>query len=374
MIKFLDLHKINKRFESEFQEKFQQLLDSGHYILGKEVEIFENNFAAYCGTKHCVGISNGLDALTLIFRAYIQLGKLQAGDEILIPANTFFASVLSVINAGLTPVFVEPDLDTFNISVKEIKNNYSPKIKAIMAVHLYGQLADMEAINTFAEKHDLLIIEDAAQAHGAIQNTKYKIPNTKELKAGNLSHAAAFSFYPSKNLGALGDAGAVTTNDSVLAETISKLHNYGSEKKYEYRLIGANNRLDEIQAMFLNVKLEYLDADNVKRQEIAKRYLAEITSKKIELPFYDGSKNHVFHVFVVRVKDREDFVSYLKRHHIETLIHYPVPPHKQEALSQFKNLSLPITEDIHKTVVSIPMSPIMTNQEVTQIINTINAY
>lgn len=366
MIKFLDLNKINKRFEPEFQKKLQQFFDSGHYILGQEVETFETNFAAYCGTKHCIGISNGLDALTLIFKAYIQLGKLQKGDEILIPANTFFASILSVINAGLTPVLVESNRDSFNISVKEIENNYSPKIKAIMPVHLYGQLANMEAINAFAEKHNLLVIEDAAQAHGA--------ENRNGKKAGNLSHAAAFSFYPSKNLGALGDGGAVITNDSFLAETINKLHNYGSEKKYEHSLIGTNNRLDEIQALFLNIKLKYLDADNLKRQELAKKYLSEINNEKVELPFYNYTKDHVFYVFVVRVKDREDFISYLKKHDIETLIHYPIPPHKQEALSRFKNLSLPITEEIHRTVVSIPFSPVMTDQEITQIIQNINAY
>ncbi|PWK18214.1 DegT/DnrJ/EryC1/StrS family aminotransferase [Xanthomarina spongicola] len=366
MIKFLDLHKINKRFESEFQKKFQEFLDSGHYILGQEVTAFERDFASYCGTKYCVGTSNGLDALTLIFKAFIHLGKLKEGDEVIIPANTFFASALSVINSGLTPVFVEPDRDTFNISIKEIEKHYTPKVKAIMAVHLYGQLANMEAINGFAEKQSLLVIEDAAQAHGA--------ENDIGKKAGNLSHAAAFSFYPSKNLGALGDGGAVTTNDSVLAETINKLHNYGSEKKYEHSLIGSNNRLDEIQAMFLNIKLRLLDTDNLKRQEIAKRYVSEVKNIKIQMPFYDNSKNHVFHVFVVRVKNRNNFVSYLKKHNIETLIHYPIPPHKQEALINFKGLSLPITEEIHNTVVSIPISPVITSNEISQIIDTINAY
>ncbi|TYA58289.1 DegT/DnrJ/EryC1/StrS family aminotransferase [Formosa maritima] len=366
MIKFLDLHKINKRFESEFQIKIQQFLDSGHYILGQEVENFERNFAAYCDTKYCVGTSNGLDALTLIFKAFIHLGKLKEGDEVIIPANTFFASVLSVINAGLIPVFVEPDKKTFSISVKEIEKVCTSKVKAIMAVHLYGQLANMEAINTFAKAHHLVVVEDAAQAHGA--------ENSESKKAGNLSDAAAFSFYPSKNLGALGDGGAVTTNNLVLAETIKKLHNYGSEKKYEYSLVGCNNRLDEIQAIFLNIKLKHLDTDNLKRQEIAKRYLSEIKNEKVELPFYNNSQNHVFHLFVVRVKHREDFISYLKKQKIETLIHYPTPPHKQKALSNFNSLSLPITEEIHHTVVSIPISPVMTNEEITQIINSINTY
>mgnify|MGYP001028752728 CR=1 FL=1 len=366
MIKFLDLHKVNKRFESEFQEKFQNFLDSGHYILGKEVKKFETNFADYCGTKYCIGTSNGLDALTLIFKAYLELGKLKTGDHVLIPANTFFASVLSVINSGLIPVFVEPEKDTFNISIQEIEKSLTSNVKVIMAVHLYGQLANMEAINTFANKHDLLVIEDAAQAHGAKTNSG--------KKAGNLSHAAAFSFYPSKNLGALGDGGAITTNDALLAETINKLHNYGSEKKYEHSLIGNNHRLDEIQAMFLNIKLSYLDADNLKRQEIAKRYISEMNNDKVKLPFYNKSQNHVFHLFVVCVKDRDSFISYLKKQEIETLIHYPIPPHKQVALHKYKDLSLPITEDIHNTVVSLPISPVMNPNEVTQIINTINAY
>ncbi|GGG54790.1 DegT/DnrJ/EryC1/StrS family aminotransferase [Bizionia arctica] len=376
MIKFLDLKNINKRFEPEFQRKFEQFLNSGHYILGQEVEIFETSFASYCGTNYCIGTSNGLDALTLIFRAYLELGILKTGDHVMIPANTFFASVLSVINSGLIPVFVEPDLETFNISVQEIEKQMTPNVKAIMAVHLYGQLANMEAINLIAEKYNLLVIEDAAQAHGAVQvsNSNNQNSNSKVLKAGNLGNVAAFSFYPSKNLGALGDGGAVTTNDKVLAETIKKLHNYGSDKKYEHNLIGYNHRLDEIQAMFLNVKLPHLDADNLKRQEIAKRYLTEISSEKIALPFYDGSKNHVFHVFVVRMKNRDNFVSFLKKHDIETLIHYPIPPHKQKALETFNKLRLPITEEIHETVVSLPISPIMTNNDVSQVIKVLNAY
>ncbi|WP_417889431.1 DegT/DnrJ/EryC1/StrS family aminotransferase [Xanthomarina gelatinilytica] len=376
MIKFLDLQQINKRFETEFQQKFQQFLNSGQYILGAEVETFETDFANYCGTKFCVGTSNGLDALTLIFKAYLELGILKPGDQVMLPANTFFASVLSVIHSGLHPIFIEPERDTFNISVKDIEKQLTPHVKAIMVVHLYGQLANMEVINQLAEKHKLLVIEDAAQAHGAVFNSEFKIQDSELInqKAGNLGHAAAFSFYPSKNLGALGDGGAITTNDIVLFETIKKLRNYGSDKKYEYQLKGFNNRLDEVQAMFLNVKLKYLDADNEKRQIIAKRYLSDISSKKIELPFYDGSKNHVFHLFVVTVKDRENFVSYLKKQNIETLIHYPIPPHKQKALVSFNHLSLPVTENIHETVVSLPMSPVMTEQEVSKVINAINSY
>jgi dTDP-4-amino-4,6-dideoxygalactose transaminase len=373
MIKFLDLHKINQRFEKAFQKKFQHFLDSGHYILGKEVTVFETDFAKYCGTKYCVGVSNGLDALMLIFKAYLELEKLTEGDEVIIPANTYIASILPLLNLGLIPVFVEPELKTFNINPSEIEKHITQNTKAILAVHLYGQLASMDAINTVAKKYDLLVIEDAAQAHGAIFSN-YKYQNLNSRKAGNLSHVAAFSFYPSKNLGALGDAGAVTTNDKQLYDYIKKLRNYGSSKKYINEIKGYNCRLDELQAAFLNVKLPDLDSDNQKRRTIAKRYISEIDNKKIMLPFYNGSKDHVFHIFAVLVELREDFVNYLKIIGIETLIHYPIPPHKQEALQEFSDLKLPITEQIHKNIVSLPMSPVLTQNEVNKIIRILNAY
>ncbi|MCB0446939.1 MAG: DegT/DnrJ/EryC1/StrS family aminotransferase [Gelidibacter sp.] len=366
MIPFLDLQSINARFESEFSKQFQHFLESGQYILGPEVEAFENNFANYCGTTYCIGTANGLDALTMIFKSYILIGKLKLGDEVIVPANTFVASILSVIHAGLTPVLVEPDEETFNISVSEVKKQVTKKTKAILAVHLYGQLADMESLQELAEANQLLLIEDAAQAHGAVTNYK--------LKAGNLSAAAAFSFYPSKNLGCLGDGGAVTTNDLTLADCIKKMRNYGSTTKYVNEIIGFNSRLDALQAAFLNIKLKVLDADNNRRQEIAKQYCTQITNKKIRLPFYDCSKNHVFHVFVVRVDNRQDFIAYLNKHHIGYLIHYPIPPHQQKALSVFGHLSFPITERIHETVVSIPMSPIMTNEDVQEMIQILNTY
>ncbi|QRM89549.1 aminotransferase class V-fold PLP-dependent enzyme [Lacinutrix sp. WUR7] len=366
MIKFLDLHKINARFDIPFQEQFKQFLDSGYYILGKQVATFETNFASYCGTKHSIGTSNGLDALILIFKAYKELGLLQDGDEVIVPANTFIASFLAVIHSGLKPVFIEPDLVTYNLSLSEIEKQITPNTKAILAVHLYGQIADMQSINTLAEKHGLLVVEDAAQAHGAVyENNK---------KAGNLSDVAAFSFYPAKNLGALGDGGAITTNNDALAAVIRKLRNYGSSKKYLHDTIGFNNRLDEIQAAFLNIKLPKLDADNEKRREIAKRFISEIKNEKITLPFYDNSKNHVFHLFVILVEDRADFTSFLKQNEIETLIHYPIAPHKQEALKDFASLKLPVTELIHKNIVSLPISPVLTKKEITQIIQTINAY
>ncbi|MCL4119040.1 UNVERIFIED_CONTAM: hypothetical protein GTU68_041812 [Idotea baltica] len=366
MIKFQDLHKINARFETQFQEQFQQFLNSGHYILGQQVSSFETSYSKYCGTKHCVGTSNGLDALILIFKAYKTLGLLKENDEVLVPANTYIASILSVIHSGLKPVFVEPDEHTYNISVQAIEKNITPKTKAILAVHLYGQLADMTKINILAKQYDLLIIEDAAQAHGASDDIG--------IKAGNLSDAAAFSFYPSKNLGALGDGGAVTTNNDALAKTIKKLRNYGSSKKYENELVGFNNRLDEIQAAFLSVKLTKLDEDNAKRRLIVKRYLSEMKNEKIKLPFYSNASDHVFHQFVVLVEDRNHFVDYLKKKDIETLIHYPIAPHKQEAFKAYESLNLPLTEQIHKTIVSLPISPVMVENEVIQIINAINVY
>ena len=373
MIKFLDLHQINARFENQFQEVFKRFLDSGHYILGNEVQTFEANFATYCGAKHCIGTANGLDALILIFKAYIQLGKLQLGDEVLVPANTYIASILSVIHAGLKPVFVEPNSATYNISPSEIEKHITDKTKAILVVHLYGQLADMDAIKTIAESNNLLIIEDAAQAHGAVLSSEFRVQSS-ELKAGNLSDAAAFSFYPSKNLGALGDAGAVTTNDSELAACIRLLRNYGSSKKYENTLLGFNSRLDELQAAILSIKLQYLDADNERRTSIAKRYLSEIKNKNVQLPFYDGSDNHVFHVFVVLVDDRTRFITHLETHHIGYLIHYPMAPHKQKALKDYHHLSLPITEHIHESCVSIPISPVMTDEDVEKVISVINHY
>lgn len=367
MIKFLDLNKINARFEDEFSSRFKAFLDSGYYIKGSEVEHFESSFAKYCGTKHCIGVANGLDALTLIFRGYIELGQLQENDEVIVPANTFIASVLAVINAGLKPVFVEPDEATYNISPTEIEKHITSQTKAILVVHLYGQIADMEAINTIAKQHGMLVIEDAAQAHGAVLASVDK-------KAGNLSHAAAFSFYPSKNLGALGDAGGITTNDDALARCVKLLHNYGSEEKYVNDIIGVNSRLDELQAAFLNVKLKYLDSDNTIRRGIAKRYLDEVNNPKIKLPYYDLSDNHVFYVFPVRVENRIHFEDYLKENGIGYLIHYPHAPHHQKALLEYKSLYLPLTEAIHKTIISIPLSPVMSSKEIETIINALNLY
>lgn len=366
MIKFLDLYKINDRFEKEFKDQFSRFLDSGTYVLGNQVDIFEKAYAEYCGTKYCIGVSNGLDALILIFRGYIELGFLSKNDEIIVPANTFLASIIAIKEVGLTPVLIEPDIDTYNISILEIEKHISPKTKAIMVVHLYGLLVDMNGISKLAKENDLIVVEDAAQAHGAI--------NHQGKKAGDLSNAAAFSFYPSKNLGALGDAGGITTNDKGLNDIIRKLRNYGSSTKYVYDYVGKNNRLDEIQAVFLNIKLKYLDQDNEKRRSIAKTYLKNINNEKVNLPFYDTSKNHVFYAFVILVEKRDVFIGYLKENDIQTLIHYPIPPHKQKAFFDLHTNSLPLTETIHNTIVSLPISPVMTREEVDKVIQVVNKY
>ncbi|MDR7210059.1 DegT/DnrJ/EryC1/StrS family aminotransferase [Flavobacterium piscis] len=366
MIKFLDLKKINEPYETLFQEKLKSVLDNGWYILGKEVETFEKAFAAYCQSKYCIGVGNGFDALVLIFKGYIQLGKLQKGDEVIVPANTYIASILAILQADLVPVLVEPRLETYNIDPNLITEKVTSKTKAVLAVHLYGQLAEMDAINTIANQYNLLVIEDAAQAHGAIL--------VENKKSGNLSNAAAFSFYPGKNLGALGDGGAVTTNDDELAKIIQSLRNYGSQEKYQNEYIGVNSRLDELQAAFLNVKLPNLDTENNKRRVIARRYLAEIKNDKITLPFWDFSENHVFHLFVIRTKNRDHLQQYLLDKGIQTMVHYPIPPHKQKAFSKWHTLSLPITEKIHDEVLSLPISPVISIDEVKFIVEVLNNY
>lgn len=366
MIPFLELHKINQQYEPSFRAQFQEFLNSGHYILGAQVSAFEKDFASYCGTQHCIGVGNGLDALRLILEGYKSLGKLTEGDGVLVAANTFIATIIAIKQAGLTPILVEAETKTFNFDLKDLSAKIWSKVKAIMPVHLYGQISPMDAINALASEHGLLVIEDAAQAHGAMY------ANGK--RAGNLGHAAAFSFYPSKNLGALGDAGAVTTNDEALAEAIKKLRNYGSSGKYINELLGVNSRLDEIQAAFLKIKLPDLDADNEKRRRVARQYLSKINNEKITLPAYDDSESHVFHLFVVQVQDRADFITYLSENEIGYLIHYPTPPHQQEALNELNTLSFPVAETIHKQVLSLPMSPVMTEVQVDRVIQVLNKY
>lgn len=366
MISFLDLKKINEPYETAFQEKLKLVLNNGWYILGKETEAFEKAFAKYCNSDYCIGVGNGFDALVLIFKGYIELGKLQKGDEVIVPANTYIASILAIMQADLVPVLVEPKLETYNINPDLIAEKITSKTKAILVVHLYGQLVEMSQVNAIAAENNLLLIEDGAQAHGAISNQKPAISN-QQL-------SIAYSFYPGKNLGALGDGGAITTNDPELAKVLFSLRNYGSEKKYHNEFIGVNSRLDEIQAAFLNVKLSNLNNDNQKRREVARRYLTEIKNNKIVLPFWDLSENHVFHLFVIRTENRNELQKYLLENEIQTMIHYPIAPHKQKAFSHWNDLSFPVTEKIHNEVLSLPMSPILTNDEVSFIIDVLNKY
>jgi len=361
MIKFLDLHKINERFRVEIDDRIKQVLDSGWYLLGNQDKTFENNFAKYCGTKHCIGCANGLDALNLIIRAY----GFNKGDEIIVPANTYIASILAISQNGCTPVLVEPDINTYNINPDLIEEKITDKTKAIMVVHLYGQAVEMEKIWALAEKYDLKIIEDSAQAHGAVY---------QEKRTGNLGDASGFSFYPGKNLGCMGDGGAITTNDDELASKLRAIANYGSHKKYCNLYKGVNSRLDEIQAGILDVKLKHLDKDNERRREIAKYYLENIKNTKITLPKYKGDNSHVFHVFVVRVESRANFQDYLTKNEIQTLIHYPTPPHKQMAYSEWNHLSYPITEKIHNEIISLPISPVMTDDEIKKVVEVVNEY
>ena len=361
MIKFLDLRKINLQYKEELQEAFYRVLNSGWYILGKEVETFEREFADYCNVQHCIGVGNGLDALHLILRAY-DIGE---GDEVIVPSNTYIATWLAVSYAGAKPVAVEPNIRTYNINSSLIEEKITDKTKAIIAVHLYGQPANMDPINEIAMKYNLKVIEDAAQAHGALY---------KGRKTGSLADASGFSFYPGKNLGALGDGGAVTTNDDELATKIRVLRNYGSESKYCNQIKGYNSRLDEMQAAFLRVKLRYLNHDNNNRKKIAKNYLDNIKNEEILLPYVPDYAEPIWHQFVVRYKKRDSFQKYLKVNGIQTMIHYPIPPYNQNAYKEMNVLSCPISEKIHNEVLSLTISPIFTSKEVNYIIGKINDY
>jgi dTDP-4-amino-4,6-dideoxygalactose transaminase len=366
MIPFLDLHTLNARFEKDFKAKFSQFLDKGWYILGEEVTLFEQEYAAYCGASHCVGTANGLDALRLILEGYKALGQLKIGDEVLVASNTYIATILGVKQAGLVPVLVEAEAATFNFDFDDLARKVTSKTKVIMPTHLYGQLADMEKVTAFAKAHALVIVTDAAQSHGA--------KNKDGKSSGGLADASGHSFYPTKNLGALGDGGAVTTNDAALADMIKKLRNYGFEERYVSKYVGLNSRLDEIQAAFLRIKLPALDADNENRRAIARRYFSEVENSKLILPIWDGTDRHVFHLFVVRTADRDQLALFLKEQGIGTIIHYPIPPHKQEALQQYRQLSFPVTEQMHNEVLSIPIGPMMTDTQVSAVITALNAY
>jgi len=364
-IPFLDLKSINMQYFNEYEKAFDDVIRSGWYIQGTQVKAFEQEFADYCETKHCIGVANGLDALTLIIKAYKEMGVMQIGDEVIVPANTYIASILAISENGLTPVLVEPDIQTYNIDPALIEAKITEKTKAIMAVHLYGQVAAMNEINTIAKQHNLKVIEDSAQAHGAIYNGK---------RTGNLGNASGFSFYPGKNLGALGDGGAITTNDDQLAEIVRALGNYGSHKKYENKYQGVNSRLDEIQAAFLRVKLKQLDNEIQKRREIAGVYLENINNENIMLPYVNDQQAHVWHLFVIRTKNRDELQKYLLGNGIQTMIHYPISAHNQNAYKSWCEQSFPTTEKLQNEVLSLPISPVINVNEVKKIASGVNEY
>ena len=365
MIKFLDLQKINFQYEKELKEAAYRVIESGWYLMGKELENFEQSYASFCGVKHCLGVGNGLDALRLIFKAYIELGVMQKGDEIIVPANTYIASVLSISDNGLVPVFVEPNLETYNLDSTLIEQVITSKTKAILAVHLYGQISIDQQLLSICKKHNLKLLEDAAQSHGSEWNGKI---------SGGIGDAAGHSFYPGKNLGALGDAGAVTTNDDELANVISALRNYGSHIKYENKYQGLNSRLDEIQAAFLSVKLKYIQNDIESRRKVANYYLKHINNSKIILPKIFEQNAHVWHLFVIRTSKRNELQNYLSEQGVQSLIHYPIPPHKQVAYKEYNSLNFPITERIHNELLSIPLSAIITIEEIDLVVRAINNF
>lgn len=365
MIPFLNLKDINAQYREELIQAATDVIDSGWYIQGAQVEAFEQEFADYCGTKHCIGVANGLDALILIFRAYKELGKLKEGDEVIVPANTYIASILAITENRLKPILVEPDEQSYNLNPEFIEQAITPNTKAILAVHLYGQLADMPKINSTAKKHNLLVIEDSAQAHGASKNGK---------KAGNWGDASGFSFYPGKNLGALGDAGAVTTNDDELAQTIRVISNYGSQKKYENLYQGVNSRLDEMQAAMLRVKLVFLNQEIQNRRQIAHAYLNGIENSLIKLPEWKNEEQHVFHLFVIQCQNRRKLQNYLAEHSIQTLVHYPIPPHKQKAYECLNSDKYKITEKIHDINLSLPINGCIDAEGIAYVIEKINLF
>lgn len=365
MINFLDLQAINNQYQQELKDACARVIDSGWYIMGNELAQFEAEFAAYCGTKYAIGVANGLDALILTIRAWKELGKLKAGDEVIVQANTYIASVLAITENGLVPVLVEPNPTTYNLEPEIVRKAITAKTKLILPVHLYGQISPMQEIMALAKEFNLLVLEDCAQSHGAEINGK---------RAGNWGDAAGFSFYPGKNLGALGDAGAITTNDDELALAIKALRNYGSHQKYENLYQGVNSRLDEIQAAMLRVKLNHLEVETARRQQVAQVYRTGITNPLIILPQVSDELTHVWHLFVVRCEQREALQQFLAAEGIQTLIHYPIPPHKQHAYQYMNSQVLPLTELIHQQVLSIPISSVMTDKDVIYVVNVINQF
>jgi dTDP-4-amino-4,6-dideoxygalactose transaminase len=365
MIKFLDLQKVNSQYSDQLKKVAAEVIDSGWYLLGDRVKQFESNLEAFQGGGNAIAVGNGLDALRLIFNAYIELGIMKEGDEVIVPANTYIASVLAITDNKLVPILVEPDFNTFNLDLNNIENKITTKTKAIMVVHLYGRVCWNNELESLAKKYDLKIIEDNAQAIGARWNG---------IRTGNLGDAAGFSFYPGKNLGALGDSGAVTTRELGLAKVIRTLANYGSAQKYVNQYQGLNSRMDEIQAAFLNVKLPYVDHEIAIRREIADYYLENIKNSNVILPQKGNVDEHVWHLFIVRTNKRDVLQSYLDQNGIQTLIHYPIPLHKQSCYPDFNNFLLPITEQFHQEVLSLPISPVMNKDEIIRVVEILNKY
>ena len=371
-IPFYDLKSINSKYIESFSTSLERVVNSGIHMIGQETETFENSFAQFCGTKYCVGVGNGLDALILSLRSYIELGFMKEGDEVIVPANTYIASILAISESRLKPVLVEPDIRTYNITHKAIENAITDKTKAIMIVHLYGQSVDFDPIKILAKKYNLKIIEDAAQAHGA---------SYKQSVVGSLGDAGCFSFFPGKNLGALGDAGAVTTNDYKVFKMVKSLRNYGedifqnlSSRKYKNSYKGRNSRMDEIQASFLSAKLDDLQSDTEKKRDCANFYLKKIDNPKLNLPYVPSWTSPAWHLFVIRTEARDKLKIYLENLGVKTLIHYPIPPHKQKAFSEWNHISLPITEKIHNEVLSIPLYPLLSIKNREYIVDAINSY
>ena len=365
MIKFLDLQKITQKYSDEIHEAVNRVVDSGWYLQGKENEKFEADYAQYIGTRYAIGCANGLDALIWIFRAYVEMGVMQPGDEVIVPANTYIASILAISENGLKPVLVEPDIETYQIDDSKIEEAVTERTKAILIVHLYGQCAYTDKIGKLCKKYSLNLVEDNAQAHGCKFNGR---------KTGSLGDAAGHSFYPGKNLGAFGDAGAVTTNGEELAKVVRAVANYGSQKKYVFKYCGRNSRLDEIQAAVLDVKLKHLDEDVAFRKAVAKYYIEHITNPNIIIPTIKDWDAHVFHIFTIRTKKRDELQKYLSENGVQTIIHYPIPPHKQECYKEWNSLSFPVTEQIHNEELSLPMSPVMTKEEIKVVVDLLNGW
>ena len=375
MIPFLDLQQVNGRYADALAEATRRVIDRGWYLQGEECERFETEYAQYIGTRYCVSCASGLDALILMLRAYMEMGRLQSGDEVLVPANTYIATILSITECGLTPVLIEPRLDTLQIDESLIESAITPRTRAIMLVHLYGKCSHSSLIEQITNRHHLLLLEDNAQAHGCqygeADKSSLLTPHSSLKRTGSLGHAAAHSFYPGKNLGALGDGGAVTTDDGELAQTVRALANYGSSQKYIFKYKGRNSRLDELQAAILSVKLRYLDADNARRKAIAQYYHHHL--QKVLTIRQDDSDN-VYHIFPVLTSDRNALQQHLAAHGIQTLIHYPIPPHKQECYREWNHLSFPITEQVSVQELSLPISPVLTDAQVEEIVNTVNQF